>query len=174
MSISTIMATEPQPFHALANKWNLFYHLQTDSRWTIDSYRTIMRDIQYAESVVALNRSIPDYLLYNSMFFCMKDGVGPMWEDKKNRDGGCFSYRVANTDVANVWRKLLCMMCGGGLCTNAKYESHINGITISPKKKFSVVKVWLDVCTFQDPGIIRDVQNLPKEGCLFKKHAPEF
>ena len=173
MSVSTITETM-EATHALLNKWNLFYHLQTDSRWTLDSYRVVMREIQCAESVVALNRQLPDYLVYKCMFFCMKDGVGPTWEDKKNRDGGCFSYRVANTDVPNVWRKLLCMMCGSSLCTNAKYEQHINGITISPKKKFSVIKVWLDVCKFQDPNIIRDIQNLPKDGCLFKKHAPEF
>jgi hypothetical protein len=108
MSVSTIMATAEET-HPLSNKWNLFYHLQTDNRWTIESYRVIMRSIQCAESVVALNRQIPDFLLYNTMFFCMKDGIDPMWEDKKNRDGGCFSYRVANTDVANVWRKLFCI-----------------------------------------------------------------
>ena len=97
MSISTIPDSmdDTQPLLPLSNKWNLFYHLQSDNRWTIESYRVIMRDIQYAESVVALNRQIPDYLLYNTMFFCMKDGVGPTWEDKKNRDGGCFSYCVA-------------------------------------------------------------------------------
>ena len=176
MSISTIPDSmdDTQPLLPLSNKWNLFYHLQSDNRWTIESYRVIMRDIQYAESVVALNRQIPDYLLYNTMFFCMKDGVGPTWEDKKNRDGGCFSYCVANAEVGNVWHRLLCMMCGGTLCVNTKHEQHINGITISPKKKFVVIKIWLDVCKLQDPNIIRDIPHLSKVGCLFKKHAPEY
>lgn len=176
MSISTIPDNmdDTQPLLLLSNKWNLFYHLQSDNRWTIESYRVIMRDIQHAESVVALNRQIPDYLLYNTMFFCMKDGVGPTWEDKKNRDGGCFSYCVANAEVGNVWRRLFCLMCGGSLCVNTKHEQHINGITISPKKKFVVIKIWLDVCKLQDPNIIRDIPHLSKVGCLFKKHAPEF
>ena len=108
------------------------------------------------------------------MFFCMKNGIAPMWEDAKNRDGGCFSYRVANTDVSTAWRKLMVAMCGNSLTTGPKYESHINGITISPKKRFSVIKIWMDTCNFQNPDLVKDIPSLPKEGCLFKKHAPEF
>jgi hypothetical protein len=133
-----------------------------------------MREINTVESINALNETIPEYLLYNCMFFCMKSGIAPMWEDAKNRDGGCFSYRVANTDVSTAWRKLLATMCANSLTTSAKYESHINGITISPKKRFSVIKIWMDTCSFQNPDIIKDIVSLPKDGCLFKKHAPEF
>jgi hypothetical protein len=81
---------------------------------------------------------------------------------------------VANTDVSIAWRKLLATMCANSLTTGAKYESHINGITISPKKRFSVIKIWMDTCSFQNPDIIKDIASLPKDGCLFKKHAPEF
>ena len=83
MSVSTIPENmdDTQPYQPLSNKWNLFYHLQTDNRWTLDSYRVIMRDIQYAESVVALNRQIPDYLLYNTMFSISIDVIVnvPFW-----------------------------------------------------------------------------------------------
>jgi len=68
----------------------------------------------------------------------------------------------------------MCAMAGNSLTTGAKYESHVNGITVSPKKRFSVIKIWMDTCNFQDPDIIRDIPSLPKDGCLFKKHAPEF
>lgn len=160
--------------HELSCKWNLYYHLQTDNSWTHDSYKIIMREIDSVESVNALNETIPEYMLYNCMFFCMKNGIAPMWEDAKNRDGGCFSYRVANTDVSTAWRKLMVAMCGNSLTTGPKYESHINGITISPKKRFSVIKIWMDTCNFQNPDLVRDIPSLPKDGCLFKKHAPEF
>jgi hypothetical protein len=160
--------------HPLSSPWSLYYHLITDNSWTLDSYKTIMQRIESAECVNAINDAIPEYLLYNCMFFCMKSGVGPMWEDVKNRDGGCFSYRVPNNEVAVVWKKLMCAMAGNSLTASSKYEPHINGITVSPKKRFSVIKIWLDTCSFQDPDIIKDIPCLPKEGCLFKKHAPEF
>lgn len=162
------------PLHELSCKWNLFYHLQTDTSWTQDSYKVIMKGIDSVESINSINEAIPEYLIYNCMFFCMKNGIGPTWEDVKNRDGGCFSYRVANNDVSNAWKNLLAVMCGNSLCSSAKYESHINGITVSPKKRFSVIKIWMDTCNFQNPDIIREIPRLPKEGCLFKKHAPEF
>jgi hypothetical protein len=53
-------------------------------------------------------------------------------------------------------------------------NKHVNGITISPKKNFCIIKIWFDVAHYQDPNIIQDVPNLSKNGCLFKKHEPEF
>ena len=108
------------------------------------------------------------------MFFCMKAGITPMWEDPQNKNGGCFSYRILNKNVPAIWRRLFCLMSGNMLCSNKKHEAVINGITVSPKKNFCIIKIWLNTCKFQDPAIIRDVPDLPREGCLFKNHAPEF
>jgi len=160
--------------HPLVNKWDLYYHLQNEKSWTLSSYKIIMSEIDAAEKVIAINKEIPDFALYNCMFFCMKHGVTPMWEDAKNRSGGCFSYRVLNKNVPEVWRNLMIHMCGSVLCLNKKHEQHINGITVSPKKNFCVVKIWLDTCAYQDPAMIRDLPNLPRDGCLFKNHSPEF
>ena len=166
--------SETSTTHILSCKWNLYYHLQSDSNWKQDSYKIIMKEIDSVESIVSINEIIPEYLLYNCMFFCMKTGITPMWEDVNNRDGGCFSYRVSNSDVSIAWQKLLCAMCGNSLCNNSKYESHINGITISPKKRFSVIKIWMNTCKLKNPDIIQEIPCLSKDGCLFKKHSPEF
>ena len=53
-------------------------------------------------------------------------------------------------------------------------SEYLNGITISPKKSFCIVKVWLKDYPLQDPSILTPITNLSKQGCLFKKHAPEF
>jgi len=65
-------------------------------------------------------------------------------------------------------------MCGDTLCVDKKYNSFINGITISPKKNFCIIKIWLENCSVQDPNIVVNIPNLMKQGCLFKKHEPEF
>jgi hypothetical protein len=65
-------------------------------------------------------------------------------------------------------------MCGETLCVDKKHNSLINGITISPKKNFCIIKIWLLNCSVQDPNIIISIPNLLKQGCLFKKHEPEF
>jgi hypothetical protein len=166
--------TTPATFNALSSKWNLYYHLQNDSNWSLDSYKVVMKDIDTVECVNALNNALPEYLMYNCMFFCMKSGISPMWEDARNRVGGCFSYRVQNADVAQAWKKLMCAMCGQSLSKGVKYESHINGITVSPKSRYSVIKIWMDTCQFQDPDIIQNIPSLSKEGCLFKKHDEQI
>jgi hypothetical protein len=158
----------------LLGKWDLYYHLPHDSKWDLSSYTVILGDIDYAEKVIAINEAISESLLKSCMFFVMKHGITPMWEDAKNRLGGCFSYKVVNKQVGEVWKTLFYMMCGETLTKNKSHNQHINGITISPKKNFCIVKIWLDTTNFQDPTFISQIPNLPTEGCLFKKHAPEF
>jgi len=49
------------------------------------------------------------------------------------------------------------------------YDS-INGITISPKKNFCIIKIWLATCKHTDPTLITYPNNLQAKGCIFKKH----
>jgi len=104
----------------------------------------------------------------------MKSGITPMWEDPKNREGGCFSYKITNKFVVDVWKKLSLLLSGNSLCVKPEHNKHVNGITISPKKNFCIIKIWLNVCTLQDPSIVVDISNLSTQGCLFKKHEPEY
>jgi hypothetical protein len=160
--------------HPLLGKWNLYYHLPHDKTWDLGSYKTIQTAVATAEDVLALNRSISDQVIKYCMLFVMRDGITPMWEDPKNRKGGCFSYKIVNKQVPAVWRALMCALCGETLCVDSKYNPLINGITISPKKNFCIVKIWLCDCSVQDPNIIINIPNLSKQGCLFREHAPEF
>ena len=162
------------PKYDLNDKWNLYYHLPDDKNWDITSYTTILGDIQSAEEILALNKQISDSVISKCMLFCMRKGIAPMWEDSKNRSGGCFSYRILNKQVPDVWRTLLCLCCGETLATNVAHSKHINGVTISPKKNFCIIKIWLDTTEFQDPVFIKQMASLPIQGCLFKKHEPEF
>ena len=91
--------------HTLYGKWVLWAHLPHDTDWTIRSYKRIM-DIKMVEEIIKLNQAIPEKLIKNCMLFLMRDGINPMWEDPKNKDGGCFSFKVSNKDVAKVWEQL--------------------------------------------------------------------
>ena len=164
----------PTQQHNLSGKWNLYYHLPNDKNWGLSSYTAIMSSIDTVEKVITLNESLHENIVKNCMLFVMRDGITPMWEDPHNRNGGCFSYKVANKCVPDVWKNLFYLLCGESLCIERDENKHINGITISPKKNFCIIKIWLDISTLQDPNIITQIPNLSKQGCLFKKHAPEF
>ena len=158
----------------LNDKWDLYYHLPHDKQWDLNSYKPILKNFNTLHDLIALNENIPEEIIKNCMLFVMKSGITPMWEDEKNRDGGCFSFKVSNRFVYDVWKNLFYSLCGKTLCENSKLNNNINGITISPKKNFCIVKVWLANCDLQDPNVLISIPNLSKQGCLFKRHAPEF
>jgi hypothetical protein len=76
--------------------------------------------------------------------------------------------------VPEVWKNLFYALCGETLSTNPKYSPLINGITISPKKNFCIIKVWLKNLTMQDPKNLIDIPNLSRNGVAFNQHKPEF
>ncbi len=160
--------------HTLNDKWDLYYHLPHDKQWDLNSYKFIAKNISSLDTLIALNDTIPEKIVKHCMLFVMKNGITPMWEDKQNRLGGCFSFKVSNKMVYDVWTHLFYSLCGESLCINPEHNKYINGITISPKKNFCIVKVWLQDCDIQDPNILIQIPNLSKQGCIFKKHAPEY
>ena len=74
------------------------------------------------------------------MYFVMKDDIFPTWEDPNNRQGGCLSFKVYSKNIVNEWNTLLLKCITNSILKNKK--NIINGISISPKKEFNIVKVW--------------------------------
>ena len=160
--------------HPLLGKWDLYYHLPQNKNWDLSSYKIIMEDIDTAEKLVGIVEGLTDNVMKFCMLFVMRKGISPMWEDPKNRNGGFFSYKVANKYVPEVWKTLFYSLCGESLSKNPKYSRFINGITVSPKKSFCIVKIWLTDLTMQDGSMIIDIPKLTKNGVAFKSHKPEF
>ena len=164
----------PNAPHDLLGKWDVYYHLPLDKNWDLGSYKAIMKSVGVAEDAIALNENISEHIVKYSMLFVMRAGITPMWEDAKNRTGGCFSFKVLNKQVFEVWKALFYAVCGETVFAKTEHNRHVNGITVSPKRNFCIVKVWMDCCDIQDVQELVEIANLKKEGCIFKKHAPEF
>jgi len=169
--METIVETASIQSRPLLGKWDLYFHLPQDKRWDIKSYDTIATDIGSAERAIIINESLPEKVVKYCMLFIMRKGVTPMWEDPANCNGGCFSFKVSNKAVHAVWKELFYAVCGETLFLNKSHNKILTGITISPKRNFCVIKVWLGNCSIQDPNTMIDISALSKEGCLFKKHS---
>jgi len=160
--------------HPLRSVWNLWAHLPHDTDWTPNSYKRIYQ-FRTVEETIAITETLPEILVKNCMLFIMRDGIIPTWEDPKNRDGGCFSYKVSNNHVYQVWRELTYVLVGETISNNNSFVQHVTGITISPKKNFCIIKIWMSDCDFQNPAVVtNEIDNLVPKGCLFKKHTPEY
>jgi hypothetical protein len=154
----------------LIGKWDLYYHLPYVKEWDITSYTVIMKNIDTVENLIAINKHTPDLIIKQCMLFVMRSGITPRWEDPRNKNGGCFSFKVVNKFVTSVWKLLFYSLCGETIFEKPIYNSFVTGITISPKKNFCIIKIWMENCSIQDPNLIVQIPNLIKQGCLFNKH----
>ena len=159
--------------HELSDAWILWAHLPHDTDWSLKSYMKIY-EFNTVEQAITITETLPPVLVTNCMLFLMRKGISPIWEDERNRNGGCFSYKIPNKDVPDAWKQLSYSLVGETMSDNNKLLSHINGITISPKKNFCIIKVWLANCSFQDAAVIREVHGITSHACLFKRHVPEY
>jgi translation initiation factor 4E len=175
---NTMMAeatnNQTDEFHNLSDKWTLWAHLPHNTDWSIKSYIPIYT-FNTIEETIAVTETMPSVLIENCMLFLMKEGIKPTWEDPQNRNGGCFSYKVSNKNVAKIWKELTYVTVGGTISSRDTYVNKVTGITISPKKNFCIIKIWMSDCSNQDPEVVTsDLKGLVSQGCLFKKHAPEY
>ena len=167
------LATDNNLVNKLSDKWTLWAHLPHNTDWSLNSYIPIST-FSTVEDTIAVTESLPPILVENCMLFMMKKGINPIWEDPKNRNGGCFSYKVLNKNVAKAWSELTYRIVGGSICNNSSFVKSVTGITISPKKNFCIIKIWMTNCDHQNPSVILPVKGLQVHGCLFKKHTPEY
>jgi hypothetical protein len=158
--------------YPLNGKWNMYFHLPADKDnvWTLESYREIKFHIHTAEEVIGVVRGLQENVVKYGLLFWMRTGIAPFWEDSKNRGMGAFSYKVSNRVVCDVWRHLCYAAAGETLCVHSGDSKHVNGLSISPKKGFCCVKIWMDSLEFQNPEMFIEIPGLSRTGCLFKKH----
>ena len=99
----------------------------------------------------------------------MREGVFPKWEDARNIKGGCWSIRVSRTDIQNTWSELTMAMIGEYLYRDVDRNDEINGLSISPKKNFCVIKIWSSQCDDIETGVFSDIPFLDLSGSIYRK-----
>ena len=156
----------------LNSYWTLYLHLHDNKDWSFESYIKIMK-FNSVENAILLNDEINYDLIKKSMIFLMKDDIKPLWEDDDNKNGGCFSFKILNKDIESVWKQMYFSLIGQTLTKDKMYYKNINGITLSPKKKFCILKIWMKDCTLKDNNIFININNLCFDDCIFKKHINE-
>lgn len=155
--------------HELSDKWVLYAHLPHDTNWNIDSYIKIL-EFSSVEEMISLVSELKEDVVKNCMLFIMRHNIKPVWEDKNNKNGGSFSFKINNKNVLNAWKHLTYALTGNHITKDAEMFEHINGITVSPKKTFCIMKIWMKNCNFQNPQKLAKIGGLNYQGCLFKKH----
>ena len=175
-SCSSSVTAEPQSqkdFHSLHDTWTMYAHLPHDTDWSIDSYKAILQ-MNTLEECIALFEAIPKEMTQNCMLFLMRDNIKPLWEDVRNRKGGSFSFKVNTSNVHSTWKDLCYSVIGNTISDNNVLKEKLNGITISPKRNFCIVKLWMSDCSTKTLKNMKHMPHLNTREALFRKHNPEY
>ena len=162
----------------LNNEWNCWIHYQNDNDWTLNGYKNIIKFTELKETVLFME-NLDENIIKKSMLFFMKDAILPLWESEDNIEGGCFSYKISNTNVVHIFKNLLYKIIGNTISEDENILNNINGISISPKKNFCIIKIWLrdkncisdyDFTSNKDPFNIHTSFQIEEQLCVYKTH----
>jgi len=154
--------------HKLNNNFRLFFHDPLSYNWTIDSYITIT-DISSIEQYWEINVLLNEYL-HLGMFFLMRENINPLWNETNNNYS--FSIKVPKHEALWYWNYFSSHL----LSENFFYPDYkenwksFNGISISPKKHFCIIKIWLSKIIKDD---IKNIYKIPTKytgDILIKKY----
>ena len=146
--------------HKLNNPWILWFHSVDDNNWNNDSYKNLMK-IDDLHDLKVLTDTIDNISLQNGMFFIMKENIFPTWEHMENREGCSISFKIPASFLKDNWNLLVIKTLTGDILKDKNKHDEINGISISPKKEFNILKIWLK-------------NNISKYEEFIKEYPPYF
>lgn len=145
---------------SLSHRWTLFYHDPNSTDWEIDSYVKLC-SIDTVEHFWQMTSLLTPCIFRNGMLFLMRGDISPRWEDEESRHGGYWSFRIPFSNASDCWTEF----SGRQVCEVLVNETlDINGLSISPKKNFSIIKVWNKDATKEK----RISFNLPSIECVIQ------
>jgi len=129
----------------LNDLWTVYFHDPANADWTNQSYVRV-GDIASVDDFWA-HANGWEGEIHKGMFFIMRDGVFPCWDDAANIDGGVMSIKVLKENLGEFWNELCMKIMGETLLIDAdkreRWWDNVNGISTSPKKHFCIVKIWV-------------------------------
>jgi hypothetical protein len=154
----------------LKQNWVLWFHRVDETSWAPETYQKVY-DIETYEDVMFIFREIPN--ITSGMFFIMKKGIFPTFEDPENQNGGYWSLRITKKESFDTWQKLLYYLCVDRLTKDERQADMINGITISPKINNCIFKIWnKDHKAMKMDSLRGDIENVNLEDLFYLRHDP--
>jgi translation initiation factor 4E len=145
----------------LNDNWILYFHDPFLQDWSKGSYKELCK-IDTIQSFWRVHKIINEKLTIG-MFFLFREHIFPLWDDEYNKDGGCVSIKVLKEKSANFWESMSMKVLGEKLLfEDNDFTESINGISISPKKNFCIVKIWVKEPFFEKAAVLKTF-NISKD-----------
>lgn len=170
MILCKAMADQEEIF--LNDVWSLYFHDPDQHDWSEASYIRLC-DISSVDDLIHIYKAYKDLFQYGNFFF-MREFIKPMWEDPMNRNGGCMSFKIMKYDIQKIWFEIVSKILGETFVIEPKRKklwSQVTGISISPKRSYSIARIWISDRTYGLPDLY-DMSIIPTyTQVLFKEHT---
>ena len=142
---------------SFACPWTLWYHEADCQDYSLESYMQVS-EVGTPAEFWSMVDTIPKEAFENGMFFFMKKGVRPTWDSPENERGGAWSKKI---DASYTHETFVDMMvhCVLGKLLQTHKET-LQGITLSPKGAFHILKIWNSVSNLNDRKFITQSSKL--------------
>jgi hypothetical protein len=153
------------------NEWNLWYHNSKDD-WTINGYKKLYSIKNISDYWKLYNNWDKFGGVNNKHFFLMKNNVTPIWEDPANKSGGCWSFKINESNSQDLWNDLSLHLVTENM---SSIKDDILGLSVCLKKNnFSVVKIWNKNNTNNSLNLLsKDILNKWGLDIIYIAHMPD-
>ena len=156
--------------YELNTPWIMWYHSIKDTTWTKASYKQIYKFTNLYDYSVFIE-SIDTNHLQNSMFFLMREGIFPNWEDPDNSEGCCISFKVPGETIKEEFSKILLYVLTEDILHNPDKFDEINGLSLAPKKEFNIAKLWMRNKQSTYTELMEEIEPcLLEKNCMIKNN----
>ena len=156
--------------YELNTSWVLWYHSIKDTSWKKSSYTkfytfTNLIDYSLFEDCIQTNH------LQNGMFFLMREGIFPNWEDPDNSEGCCISFKIPGQTIKEEFCKILLHCITEDILVDHNNFEELNGFSISPKKEFNIAKLWMRNKQDKYSHLLKEISPcLIEKDCMIKEN----
>lgn len=145
------------PAKAVAPLVSTDLSFETAWSWWYDSYigpGKTSKEYEEALSQVGSFQTIPEFwglvnnlpppsqLPFRASYHIMRKGIVPVWEDNENKYGGTLSVHIRKGDCDIAFLDTLLAAVGEQFTQFMNYGDDICGISISTRRKESVLNIW--------------------------------
>jgi hypothetical protein len=137
-------------------EWTLYFHSPREKKWSIDTY-TNLGSVSTWKEMFELMNALGETKLKGGMYFWMRKGTPPLWENFQNIRGGSYSLRGSLESGPEIFIQYSILSMLGQATMNS--EDRIMGVNMSPKLVgggnrdmdqtigFYTIKIWNADCT---------------------------
>lgn len=160
------------------DRWCLWYHYDMSS-WTPASFKSLATISSVGELWAVIDGLLSTENLLLEHLYVMREGIAPVWEDKRNRNGGCWSIKVDLKDAVTIFVKILAHVLGENSLFSSSGENlskHITGVSFCSKNSYSVItQAWVDDKNLHKINLLHpNISGKFLAEIIFRSHVPEY